>query len=464
MSEVLKIKSRAVFLFDHTSLDLSEQIDAFRDEDEGADMLLTFLYNQTMERSSFELDEDEKKAVLDGAEKKIRELEAMQEPDDGDCDLKTIIRDSQLGMLKAAAAGCMLLEKEGRLLTQDDYENEIGKRCAWLNISRQQAKEEYSQLDYMLENYSDHYFGIIDAYVGDLMKQTYGESTEPKVYDVAIIGAGPAGLSAALTLKLHNKSIIWFGSPALSDKVEKSEKIANYPGLSKISGRELNRHFREQIADAGLTMTDKMVTNITSLNGQYMLLADNEIYEAKTVLLATGSVSAKGFENELELLGRGVSYCATCDGFLYKGKTLVVYCGSKRYEHEVEYLAGIAKEVYLFTPYKDSGLELPNVKALGARIKAITGEARVEGVQLVDGTGIAADGVFILRSAVAPSTLLNGLEMDGPHIAVDRDNKTNMPGCFAAGDCTGRPYQLTVAMGEGNTAAHAIVEYLSAKK
>ena len=189
MSEVLKIKSRAVFLFDHTSLDLSEQIDAFRDEDEGADMLLTFLYTQTMERSSFELDEEEKQAVLDGAEKKIRELEA-------------------------AAAGCMLLEKEGRLLTQDDYENEIGKRCARLNVSRQQAKEEYSKLDYMLENYSAHYFGILEAYIGELMKKTYGESTEPKVYDVAIIGAGPAGLSAALTLKLHNKSILWFGSPA----------------------------------------------------------------------------------------------------------------------------------------------------------------------------------------------------------------------------------------------------------
>ena len=134
-------------------------------------------------------------------------------------------------------------------------------------------------------------------------------------YDVAIIGTGPAGLSAVLNLKLHNKKVIWFGSPDLSMKVEKSEKIANYPGLSLISGPALNQSFKQQITEANLEITDKMVTNISSTKNGFMLLADNEVFEAKTILMATGTVSAKPLPGEEEYLGKGVSYCATCDGF-----------------------------------------------------------------------------------------------------------------------------------------------------
>lgn len=281
------------------------------------------------------------------------------------------------------------------------------------------------------------------------------------IYDVAIIGAGPAGLSAALNLKLHNKSILWFGANDLSDKVEKSEKIANYPGFTEITGAELNDKFKAQIEENNLEISDNLVTNILFNDGKYMLLANNVIYNAKTVLLATGAVTGKGFENEAELLGRGVSYCATCDGFLYKEKTLVVFCGTKKYEHEVEYLAELADRVYLYTLYKDCAINLPNVEILISPIKAITGGFKADGVDLVDDTHIEADGVFILRSAVAPTTLLGGIEMDGPHIVIDRNCKTNKPGVFAAGDCTGRPYQITKAVGEGNVAAHSIIEYLS---
>lgn len=281
------------------------------------------------------------------------------------------------------------------------------------------------------------------------------------MYDVAVIGSGPAGISAALNLKLHNKNIILFGSQKLSQKVEKSEMIANYPAVSKVSGKELNSLFLNQLKEMDIELTDKMVTAVSSNKNGFAVLGGNEIYEAKSVLLAIGSVNAKGLKGEKELLGYGVSYCATCDGFLYKGKTIAVYCGAKQFEHEVEYLAEIAEKVYLFAPYADCKISLDNVSLLEKPIKEIRGEQRVKSIILTDESKTEVDGVFILRNAVAPSVLLKGIETDGIHIVTDRKMQTNKKGCFAAGDCTGRPYQIAKAVGEGNVAAHSIIEYLS---
>ncbi|MCC8080681.1 MAG: FAD-dependent oxidoreductase [Lachnospiraceae bacterium] len=281
------------------------------------------------------------------------------------------------------------------------------------------------------------------------------------MYDTAIIGSGPAGLSAALNLKLHNKDVIWFGSGELSSKVEKSEKIANYPGPGMIAGTELNRCFKEQMEAMEIQPTDKMVTTVMAGASGYQLLAGNDIYEARTLLLAIGSVSAKGFPGEERLLGRGVSYCATCDGFLYRGKTIAVYCEDRRFEHEVRYLAELAEKVYLSAPYADSGIGLSNVERLSKPIRQVAGEARVSVIVLADQTEINVDGLFCLRGAVAPAALLPDLAMDGAHIIVNRRMETNLPGCYAAGDCTGRPYQIAKAVGEGNVAVHSILEYLS---
>ncbi len=281
------------------------------------------------------------------------------------------------------------------------------------------------------------------------------------MYDVIIIGSGPAGISAALNLKLHNKNILWFGSRELSAKVEKSEMIANYPGIPMVKGADLNRAYLSQIDGMGLTLKEEMVTNIVSSKRGFSVLGGNEIYDAKSIILAVGASSAKGFVGEEELLGCGVSYCATCDGFLYKGKTVGVYCGSERYEHEVGYLAGIAKTVYLFAPYKNVGVELPNVIKPQSPIVSVNGEGKISSVTLQDGEDLPLDGLFVLRNSVAPATLMRGLELDGVHIKVDREMKTNKAGCFACGDCTGRPYQLAKAVGEGNVAAHSAIEYLS---
>ncbi len=281
--------------------------------------------------------------------------------------------------------------------------------------------------------------------------------------DTIIIGTGPAGLSAALCLKLHEKDFIWFGSKDFSPKVEKSEKIANYPGLGLIAGKDLNRHFQDHAREMGIEPVEKMVTTIMPMKDHYAVLADNEMYEAKTLLLSTGVVSAAGFPGEKELLGRGVSYCATCDGFLYKGKTIAVFCASPRYEHEVTYLASLAEKVYLAVPYKDCGVKADNVEIIPG-IREVKGGLKVSGIVQKDGTETPVSGLFCLRSAVAPSTLLPGLELDGPHIVVNRSQETNLKGVYAAGDCTGRPYQLAKAVGEGNVAAHSILEALSEKE
>ena len=174
-----------------------------------------------------------------------------------------------------------------------------------------------------------------------------------------------------------------------------------------------------------------------------MVLADNEVYEAKTLILAMGVMTAKLLKGEDELLGRGVSYCATCDGMFYKDKEIAVLCNDPKYEHEVEYLADLAAKVTYFPMFSDSQIKKENVTILKDFPLEIKGSDRVTGLVLKSGKVLELDGIFCLRNAIAPSKLVSGLEIENGHIKVDRTQKTNLPGCFAAGDCTGRPYQYT---------------------
>lgn len=281
------------------------------------------------------------------------------------------------------------------------------------------------------------------------------------MYDCIIIGTGPAGLSAALNLKTYKKSFVWFGSKSLSDKVRKAEKITNYPGFPELTGQELFAHFEDHIQSAGLEITEKTVTNVMSAGNYYMVLADNEIYEAKTLILAMGVMTAKLLKGEDELLGRGVSYCATCDGMFYKDKEIAVLCNDPKYEHEVEYLADLAAKVTYFPLFSDSQVKKENVTIPKDFPVEVNGIDRVTGLTLKSGEILSVDGVFCLRNAIALSKLIPELEIENGHIVVDRAQKTNLPGCFAAGDCTGRPYQYTKAVGEGNVAAHSCISYLA---
>jgi thioredoxin reductase (NADPH) len=176
--------------------------------------------------------------------------------------------------------------------------------------------------------------------------------------------------------------------------------------------------------------------------------------------------SVKQIAGETEFIGRGVSYCATCDGFLYKGKTIAVLCTSKRLEHEIEYLADFAEKVYLIPMYKDVEIKRENVQIIRKMPIAIEGEKRVEEICFssppLNGLSerLKIDGAFMLRESFSPAVLISGLETLDGHVVTDRQMQTNLVGCYAAGDCTGRPYQYAKAVGEGNIAAHSVSEFL----
>ncbi len=282
------------------------------------------------------------------------------------------------------------------------------------------------------------------------------------MYDAAIVGTGPAGISAALTLKANNKDFVLIGSPGLSDKVERAERIANYPGLPLVSGAEMNAAFHRQLEQLEISVTDRMVTGIMDMGSHWALMAGSDFYEAKTVILATGVAAVGTLPGETELLGRGVSYCATCDGNLYRGKRIAVICNAARFEHEVRFLADIAEKVWYFPLYKDVSVAGENVDIMSARPTRVNTEGgRVSSLTLTDGSDLPVNGVFCLRDSVSLGTLLPGLTTENGHIAVNRDMQTSLRGCFAAGDCTGRPYQYVKAAGEGNVAAHSAIAFLA---
>lgn len=280
------------------------------------------------------------------------------------------------------------------------------------------------------------------------------------MYDVAIIGSGPAGISAAINLKVLGKNFIWFSSRTVSKKVGQAELIKNYVGLPDVTGGELAWTFQNHFEGMNIRLNEKTVTGVYPTEGHFTLLAGNENYPAKCVILCTGVRTEKPLDGEEKFLGRGVSYCATCDGFLYRNKKIALLCTDKSFEHEAEFLAGLSEKAYVMPMYR--GYEIKSEKAeiiLKSPVK-ITGGEKAEKLHFKDGS-IDIEGIFILRGSVSPSALVHGLKTDGGHIAVDRSLATNIKGVFAAGDCTGRPYQYAKSVGEGNVAAHSAVEYLA---
>jgi thioredoxin reductase (NADPH) len=277
------------------------------------------------------------------------------------------------------------------------------------------------------------------------------------IYDIAIIGKGPAGISAAINASARNKRTIVFGVE--SKKVLLSPSIPNYPGLLDIKGKDLAAKLNEHLETTNVDKSSKMVTAIYSMGDHFTIQAQNDMIEAKTVILATGVDFKKSIEGEDQFLGMGLSYCATCDAPLYKGKKVAVVGYNKESIEETNFLSEICEKVYFIPMTKEPYEFKANVEIVKDTPLKFEGDMQAKRLILKNGK-IEADGFFIIKDSYPLTSLVPGLEVDGPHVMVNRSMNTNIKGLFAVGDVTGKPYQDAKAVGEGQVAALFAAEYL----
>ena len=276
-------------------------------------------------------------------------------------------------------------------------------------------------------------------------------------YDIIILGSGPAGLAAAVAARGRNKSVLVAGNPWQDSPLARAERVDNYPGLPGRTGLALLEEFYRHASGLGADFVVGKVLALLAWNG-FSLTVGSQVHQGRALILAPGVVRAAKYPGEAEYLGRGVSYCATCDGMLYRNRPVTVVGLAPDAPQEANYLHSLGCQVVYVAPRQPQGLDetIPYVKA--GRL-AVRGERTVTGLE-ADGALLPCAGVFILRRAVAPTDLLPALETEEGVIRVDRRMATSVHGVFAAGDCTGGPLQVSKAVGEGHVAALSACEYL----
>lgn len=267
-------------------------------------------------------------------------------------------------------------------------------------------------------------------------------------YDVLVIGGGPAGLSAAQNVRARGKTALVVSNPLEENPLWKAKEVDNYLGLPRLSGAELLTAFQRHAESSGAEFLEGRALSALRSGESWYVSVGNTMVQGKAVVLAAGVVRGKKLPGEAELLGRGVSYCATCDGMLYRGKRVAVLGWTPSAEKEAAFLEGICCQVLYLDKPRDC---------------AIRGAEKVEAVTC-GGVTEAVEAVFLLRPAMAPGDLFPGLETGGGFVAVDREMRTNLPGVFAAGDCTGGPLQVSKAVGEGLTAGQKAAAFAAAVK
>lgn len=277
-----------------------------------------------------------------------------------------------------------------------------------------------------------------------------------KMVDIIIIGAGPAGLSAAVNALIRGKRVRIFSNR--DNNLSKAERVDNHLGFYHMSGKELMDKFKEHAEAMGIRIEEGKAVNILPLGDSFLVNVSGQIIEAKKVILATGISKIRELPGEERLLGSGVSYCATCDGMLYRGKKAVVWDQSEDAWEEANFLQSIGVNVTFVSDKARHENLSDNVEYIKGRIEEILGENTVEAVKIGNEI-IKTDAVFMLRDAVAPDALIEGLKLDGSFISVNKHMETNIPGLYAAGDITGKPLQLSKAISEGLIAAqHAALQ------
>ena len=287
---------------------------------------------------------------------------------------------------------------------------------------------------------------------------------------VLIIGAGPAGISAALYAKRGGLDVTIVTKGPSTGGLTRAESIENYYGLAEpISGVELAARGVAGAKRLGVNFIESELLSLTFNDSFTGFKAETkaEILEADSVILAAGaarkSLAIPGIK---EFAGKGVSYCAICDAFFYRKKTVVVIGSGEYALHEAQTLLPHTAKVMLLTNGQDLTVTVPpTIEVHTEKLAAITGEERVTGVEFIDGTSMAVDGVFMAIGTAGSTDIARkiGAMLDGNNIKVDNNMATNVPGLYAAGDCTGGLLQIAKAVHEGAIAGLAVVKYLRDK-
>lgn len=280
---------------------------------------------------------------------------------------------------------------------------------------------------------------------------------EKTLYDVAIVGGGIAGYSAALTAKNLRLNYLWLGEKNFGKKAKHAEYVRNYPAFVG-DGAAFVRKLERQRKSEGILLTQKRIDGVYKEKDVFTLTAGMESFLSRAVILATGVEHSGGFGDEF--VGRGVSYCAVCDGALYKNKRIAAVLYAAEEVKEVEYLAGFAAEVLLFSKTPVS-VKAQNIRVMEEMPKSVSGGLRVEKL-ISDQNEYEVDGVFLLGKTAPPFVLCGGVKTEGEHLVCGRNLSTNIKGLFGAGDVTGKPYQFVKAAGEGCAAAYSARDFVNA--
>lgn len=300
-----------------------------------------------------------------------------------------------------------------------------------------------------------------------------------KQYDIVIVGAGTAGLSAAIYAVRAGKSVIVLEATTHGGQIVNTPEVENYPGIQKISGFEFANNLYEQAKSLGAEVVYEKVIGI-EVNGEEKIVhTAKEDYQAKAVILATGAKNRPlGLEHEKEWIGAGISYCATCDGMFYRGKDVAVAGGGNTALEDAIFLTNYCRKVYLIhrrdafrgeEKLLQTLKEKPNVEfVLNANITRLIGEDGVDGVEVEDKNThekrvIDVMGLFVAIGQMPEnSEFINVVDLDkGGYIEAKEDCKTKTKGIFTAGDCrTKKVRQLATAASDGAIAALAACEYI----
>ena len=287
------------------------------------------------------------------------------------------------------------------------------------------------------------------------------------MYDVIIIGAGPAGVTAGLYTKRANlnTAIIYKDESSL----EKTELIENYYGFEDgVSGKELYEKGIEQAKNLNIDVKNEEVVNIQISNIGFDIITDKEQYSSKTLIFATGNKKntpkIKGIK---ELEGKGISYCAICDGFFYRNKNIAVLGSGKYAVSETNELINLAKEITILTNgEKAPEIRADNVKIDTRKIREVRGEDKVEEVEFEDDNKLKTEGIFVAQGVAGSSEFAKklGIITKNDKIIVDENMQTNIKGIYACGDCTGGLLQISKAVYEGTKAGLEVIKYLRENK